>query len=84
MTEKHWWLTSFGVGRYAPPGLLTMKIAVIFSSEGMCHAFVSGLKEAGYSSSEIYVNSSAAAFTFGKPHTVQPLLVRTWYKSGFY
>lgn len=80
MTEKHWWLTSFCVGQYASPELLTMKIAVIFSTGEMCRSFLSGLKEAGYPSSEIYVNDNAVAFTFGEPHAVQPFLLRTWYR----
>lgn len=79
MCAAHWWLTSFSPGHYTEPENLTMKIAVTFSSEAMCKAFLSGLKEAGYRSPNLYISGSSVAFTFSGPHSPQPFLRRSLY-----
>lgn len=77
--RRHWWLTGFCMGRFIPPEHLSMKIAIVFSSQEMCRSFLSGLEEAGYSFPETYVSGNAVSFTFSEPRSAQPLLRRSWY-----
>lgn len=79
LCERHWWLAGFSVGLYAHPKELAAKIAIVFPRQEMCQAFLTGLTEAGYRSSEIYVNHEAVSFTFSQPRSIQPFPRRTWY-----
>lgn len=79
LCERHWWLTSFGVGKYTEPENLAMKITIVFPSAEMCKAFVHGLRAAGYHYTDFYLSGEACAFTFGTPHSLQPFLRRSFY-----
>lgn len=79
LCRKHWWLTAFHVGQYTRPESLEMKVTVTFPESEMCCAFISGLEERGYLSSDIYANDSAVAFTFSIPHSNQPFLRQSIY-----
>lgn len=72
LCARHWWLTAFHVGRYTEPEYLTMKLTITFPSFGICHAFLSGLKEAGYTPADYYVSDSSVALTFSTPRREQP------------
>lgn len=81
LCRKHWWLTAFHTGQYSEPDMLSMKISVTFPRQGMCSAFLKGLLAAGYHCSDIYTESSAAAFTFAMPRSEQPGLRQSCYTS---
>lgn len=66
--QTHWWLTSFLLGVYSKPEMLTMKISITFPTEAMCNAFLGGLIHAGYDCADIYVSCSSVFFTFSAPH----------------
>ncbi|MDP4126913.1 MAG: DUF4474 domain-containing protein [Bacillota bacterium] len=69
---KHWWLTGFMLGEFSEPSELTMEITISFEDVMMRDAFISGLKNAGYSSKELTVTGNAVSFIFDVPHTQQP------------
>lgn len=80
LCERHWWLTSFSVGKYTEPEALEMKISITFPSSEMCRAFLAGLREAGYRSSRLYESGQSAVFTFSRPASPQPFLRRSRYR----
>ncbi len=71
--DKHWWLNGFKLGEFSNPSQLTMDIGISFNDKGMCYAFIDGLIRAGYPDSEIMKVGNRVYFTFGKPHTEQPI-----------
>lgn len=70
--DEHWWLTGFLLGEFSKPSELTMQIKITLKDRIMCNLFVKGLKNAGYSDSEIIRNGNEVGFNFGKPKTPQP------------
>ena len=76
VAQRHWWLTGFRMGHYAAPDQLTLKIQITFPSFEMLHAFVRGMHECGYSSSDIEVCRQRVSFEFASPHTHQPRCTR--------
>lgn len=68
----HWWLTAFLLGQYSEPEDLTMEIEITFPSLAMMQAFVNGLKEAGYDTMAISLNSFSVRFIYDTPKTSQP------------
>jgi hypothetical protein len=70
--DKHWWLTCFKPGVFSEPNELLMEIEIEFLDSKMCEAFINGLKNAGYKSSQIHKKNSSVYFVFEKIHTSQP------------
>jgi hypothetical protein len=70
--DRHWWLAGFKVGEFSKPSELTMKIYIALKDEYMRNAFIKGMKEAGYSDSEIKRSGASVSFIFDKPKTRQP------------
>lgn len=70
--DKHWWLTGFILGDFAQPQELSMDIKILFKNSLMQNAFIGGLKNAGYKSSEIRAISNVVYITFNTPRTKQP------------
>jgi len=72
ISEKHWWLTAFFLGRYCPPYTLTADVSIGFPDYEMCNAYIEGLKQAGYTPSNISRYLRTVAVTFALPRTRQP------------
>ena len=70
--KKHWWLTAFFLGRYCPPYTLTADVSIGFPDYEMCNAYIEGLKQAGYTPSNISRYLRTVAVTFALPRTRQP------------
>jgi len=70
---KHWWLTGFKLGEFSNPSELTLAINITFHNVAMRDAFVSGLWKAGYTLDEFARDGNTISFTFGIPHTSQPI-----------
>lgn len=70
--DYHWWLTGFDVGVFSNPRKLSMEIRIIFPNIIMKHAFLSGLKGAGYKEDEIKIIKNTIYFDFNKPKSDQP------------
>ena len=64
--DYHWWLTGFDVGVFSNPRKLSMEIRIIFPNIIMKHAFLSGLKRAGYKEDEIKIIKNTIYFDFNK------------------
>ena len=69
---KHWWLTGFVLAEFSQPQELTAKISIVLKDRAMLSAFLSAMKEAGYSDRELAVSGNTVSFVFDKPHTAQP------------
>jgi len=70
---NHWWLTGFKLGEFSQPSELTMDIKITFKNVLMRDAFISGLRNAGYSNEEFSIDINTVSLTFGIPHTPQPI-----------
>jgi len=70
---EHWWLTGFKLGEFSEPSELEMEIKITLDNGMMRDAFVTGLRSAGYSEDEFTIDRSSVSFTFGIPHTPQPI-----------
>lgn len=70
---KHWWLTGFKLGEFSEPFELSMDVKIVLRDEIMRDAFITGLRDAGYSDSEFNVEGNSVLFTFDIPHTKQPM-----------
>ena len=70
---KHWWLTGFKLGEFSEPSELSMDVAISLKDVTMRDAFVAGLKNVGYSDTELTIYKNTVSFTFGTPHSPQPL-----------
>lgn len=70
---KHWWLTGFKLGEFSEPSELQMDTVITFENVLMRDAFVSGLRNAGYSDPSFKVVGNTVSFRFDVPHTTQPL-----------
>lgn len=64
LCARHWWLTAFHMGCFSEPARLSLRVFLAFPSAEMAKAFVGGLREAGYQSSEIEVYCNRVAFSF--------------------
>lgn len=71
--ELHWWLTGFVMGEFSDTDELTMDICIKFPDLSMCKAFLTGLYESGYTSTEVIVRYNSVYFSFTSPKTKQPL-----------
>ncbi len=71
----HWWLTGFRLGEFSEPSELMMDVKITLKNESMCEAFVTGLRNAGYSDNEFIIETdrTTVSFKFGVPHTRQPI-----------
>ena len=72
--DVHWWLTFFLLGKYCPPGTLSAKISITFPDCEMCHAYLDGLKNAGYRDTEIQQRHLTVSVLFATPKTIQPAI----------
>lgn len=70
---KHWWLTGFKFGEFSEPFELQMDTVITFENVPMRDAFVSGLRNAGYSDPSFKIDENSVSFIFDIPHTPQPL-----------
>lgn len=66
--QKHWWLTVFDTGVFSSPDALTMQIGISFPDYAMLHAFLLGMKEAGYDMNTVHVRGLLVSFQFDTPH----------------
>lgn len=71
--DKHWWLTGFKLGEFSEPSELTMYLTIALKDTVMRKAFVNGLKKAGYSDNEIFIDRNIVGLVFDKTHTPQPI-----------
>ncbi len=67
----HWWLTGFKLGTFSETDMLTMDVRIVFSNTEMRNAFVSGLKELGYSRRDFSVRRLSVSVHYTTPHTPQ-------------
>lgn len=72
--SAHWWLTVFLLGKYCPPDTLSAQISISFPDYDMCTAFIDGLKNAGYTTSEIRRHYLTVTVLFNTPKTSQPAI----------
>ncbi len=70
---QHWWLTGFKLGEFSEPSDLSMDAAITLHNMAMRDAFVTGLKNAGYSDDEFEIKNNTISFTFNIPRTRQPM-----------
>lgn len=70
---EHWWLTGFKLGEFSEPSELIMDINITLKNELMCDAFITGLRNAGYSNDEYTIDKNTVSFRFAIPHTPQPI-----------
>lgn len=70
--EKHWWLTGFDVGVFSEPEQLSLEIQITFPYWNMQKAFIEGLYDAGYSTSDILIRDRMVQIVFTTPKTKQP------------
>lgn len=81
MSQTHWWLTSFDVGRFSNPEELVTDNSILFPNTDMLHAFVNGLLNAGVSKDDISIHGMRVYFYFDKLPTVNSTLyTRFWCK----
>jgi hypothetical protein len=71
--DKHWWLTGFKLGEFSEPSELTMYLTIALKDLIMRNAFIEGLKEAGYSKNEIFIDGNIVGLVFDKTRTPQPI-----------
>ena len=71
--DKHWWLTGFKLGEFSEPSELTMYLTIALKDAAMRNAFVEGLKKAGYSKNEIFIDRNIVGLVFDKTRTPQPI-----------
>jgi hypothetical protein len=71
--DKHWWLTGFKLGEFSEPSELTMYLTIALKNIAMRNAFIQGLKDAGYSENEIFVDKNIVGLIFKEPRTLQPI-----------
>jgi hypothetical protein len=70
---NHWWLTGFKLGEFSEPSDLSMDINLTLHDEIMRDAFVSGLRNAGYTDQEFSIAGNMVNFVFDIPHSPQPI-----------
>lgn len=70
LEDRHWWLTAFRLGLFSKPSELKMQACVTFPTSEMAGAFVAGLLNAGYSTSEIRRYCNTVSFTLAHTHSV--------------
>jgi len=71
--DKHWWLTGFKLGEFSEPSELTMYLTIALKNTVMRNAFIQGLKDAGYSEDEIFIDKTIVGLIFKEPRTPQPI-----------
>jgi hypothetical protein len=71
--DRHWWLTGFKLGEFSDPSELTMDARITLKDRFMRDAFVEGLKNTGYSDSEIMVANNTVSLVYQQPRSAQPL-----------
>ena len=71
--DRHWWLTGFKLGEFSEPSELKMYLSIALKNAAMRNAFLEGLKEAGYSEDEIFVDRNIVGMVFAETHTSQPI-----------
>lgn len=64
LTEKHWWLTIFSMGRFSHPHQLSMDISLSFPDLKMRDAFLDSLLESGYDLSKLNICFTTVSFSF--------------------
>ena len=64
LSERHWWLTAFSMGRFSKPSDLYMRASITFRDSAIAHAFTEGLIHAGYSPDDIHVLCNTVTFSF--------------------
>lgn len=69
LCSRHWWLTTFRMGRFAKPSSLQLCVSVTLQTQEMAEAFLRGLLQAGYHRAEIQHCCNKVTFTFTKPIT---------------
>jgi Domain of unknown function (DUF4474) len=71
-TTSECFSAGFRVGEFSNPTTLALKIKITFPNKKMQHAFIGGLKMAGYHKSEYASHYKTVTVHFTKPHTTQP------------
>lgn len=70
--ERHWWLTAFKLGLFSHPRDLTLDCKITLKDEEMLSAFIGGLHNTGYKSSDYEINDLTVHILFHKPKSKQP------------
>lgn len=77
MSKRHWWLTSFCMGRFSNPAYLSMHITINFPDCTMRDAFLQGLNDSGYNTHAVSIACNRVAFWFHQaPHASKP----SWFR----
>lgn len=72
VSNLHWWLTGFRIGKYCNPEDLSLDISITFPCEEMLYCFVESLVRMGYSEHELCICHLTVSFCFSTPHSKQP------------
>ncbi len=70
--QKHWWLTGFKLGEFSQPSELVLDLYITFKDRSMRNAFLTALKDVGYTEGEYETKKNIVAIRFDKPHSKQP------------
>lgn len=70
--DLHWWLTGFKLGEFSNPSELVMHLEITLKNSEMRDAFIGGLKNNGYTDSDITIMGNTISLVYDKPHYEQP------------
>lgn len=81
ITQSHWWLTTFLVGKFSEPEDLFLRCSVTFPNTDMLNAFADELIYAGIPENDIDYNGLKVSFSFYKtPNEAHNFYTRFWRK----
>lgn len=70
--QRNCQIAGFCTGRYCEPELLRMDLTMTFKNSDMANAFITGLKQSGYRTSQFDSCLCVVSFRFYSPATTQP------------
>lgn len=71
VSQYHWWLTGFSMGKYSEPENLEMRISVTCPDGEMLCGLIKGLLKSGYGMDELTVRNLTVTLVFSEPHSGQ-------------
>ncbi len=80
LTENHWWLTIFSMGRFSQPKELSLDISLRFPNLEMRDAFLDSLSENGYDLSELYICVTTVSLNFYTSERPRPWFLLRFYR----
>jgi hypothetical protein len=70
--DRHWWLTGFVLGEFSEPSELVMDVTIKMKDPEMLRAFISSLREMGYTDNNLRVSGNYVGIWFSSPLSEQP------------